>query len=158
MSELSVGSEGSAPISKWQPQHKYVLDNSLNPKLAEALRLAGWNVLSVNELFGVQPTESIPDEDIIPRCAAEGRSWITADESARRQHELALKEKLVSVLWVKRPKSGMSTAYQFAVVVTALRRFDIELSRNPGHAIHCGVGSTLAASLERLWEKRRPPS
>jgi len=94
---------------------------------------------------------------IIPRCATEGRSWITADESARRQHELALKENLVSVLWVKRPKSGMSTAYQFAVVVTALLRFDIELSRNPGHAIHCGVGSTLSASLERLWEKRRPP-
>ena len=65
MSERSAGSEGSAPISKWQPQHKYVLDNQLNPKLAGALRLAGWDVLSVNELFDVQPTESIPDEVII---------------------------------------------------------------------------------------------
>src|ERR1700682_816018 len=106
LSEPSAGSESSAPISKWQPRHKYVLDNSLNPKLAEALRLAGWDALNVNELFGVQPTHSIPDEVIIPRCAAEGRSWITADESARRQHELALKESMVSVLWVKRPKSG----------------------------------------------------
>src|SRR5438445_15960 len=106
--------------------------------------------MSVNELFGVQPTESIPDEDIIARCAAEGRSWITADESARRQHELALKENLVSVLWVKRPKSGMSTAYQFAVVVTALLRFDIELSRNPGHAIHRRVRSMPSSTLERV--------
>ena len=118
--------------------------------------MAGWDVVSVNELFGVRPDESIADQDIIPRCTAEGRAWITADDSARREHELALKQHLVSVLWVKRPKEGMSTAYQFAVLVTALLRFDMELARDPSRAFHCGVGSSLNASLERLWERRRP--
>jgi hypothetical protein len=117
--------------------------------------LAGWDVVSVNELFNVRPDESIHDQDIIRRCAAENRAWITADESARREHELALKQHLVSVLWVKRPKAGMSTAYQFAVIVTALLRFDMELARDPGRVLHCTVGSTLGASLQRLWEQHR---
>jgi len=109
----------------------------------------------VNELFGSDPRQSILDPEIIPRCAAEGRAWVTVDESARREHELALKTHLVSVLWVKRPREGMSTAYQFAILVTALLRFDMELDKYPGRAIHCGVGSSLNASLERLWERRR---
>jgi hypothetical protein len=48
---------------------------------------------------------------------------------------------MISVLWVKRPKDGMSTAYQFAVLTTALLKFDIELSRHSERASHCGVGS-----------------
>lgn len=49
----------------------------------------------------------------------------------------------------------MSTAYQFAVLTTALLKFDIELSRQPDRAIHCAIGSGLNASIERLWENRR---
>ena len=66
-----------------------------------------------------------------------------------------MKQNFVSVLWIKRPKEGMSTAYQFAVVVTALLRFDVELARHADRAIHCSVGSTLNALLDRLWEERR---
>lgn len=118
--------------------------------------MAGWQIQSVNELFGAQAHDSVPDQTIIPRCAAEGLAWVTADDSARREHEFALKSNLVSVLWVKRPKDGMSVAYSFAVLATALLRFDRILDDHPGRAMHCAVGHALSARVDPIWEQRRP--
>ena len=110
---------------------------------------------SVNEWFAADPRHSVADEDIIPRCGREGRAWITADDAARRQHEVVLKGHLVSALWVQRPKGGMSTAYQYALLTSALLRLDYALTSNRDYALHYRVGSTLHAVPAEAWSHRR---
>jgi PIN like domain len=152
-SRRSAGKSGGG--SNWTPRQRYLLDNSLNPYLAAALRLAGWDVVSVNEWFAADPRQSVVDEDIIRRCGQEGRASITADDAARGQHEVALKWHLVSVLWVSRPKGGMSTTYQHALLTSALLRFDYLLSGTADCALHHRVGSTLHAVPVETWRRRR---
>lgn len=137
------------------PKLKYLLDNCLNPELAQALRLAGWDIKNVYEAFGVGPWDRVLDEDIIPWCAREDRVLVTADESARREHELALKANLISVLWLQRPKKGMSTPYQHAHLAAAMIRFDCDVSNKPKDAVHCTVGWTLGAVPKEVWKQRR---
>lgn len=124
--------------------------------MAEALRLAGWDVQSVHEAFNCKATDRVPDEVIIPWCSQHDRVWITADEAARREHEIALKQQLVSVLWVNRPKGGMSTAYQHAHLAAALLRLDDKLSQRHREAVHCRLGSTLHAVPQEAWSGKKP--
>ena len=154
MSARPRGRTGFGPL--WTPRQRYLLDHQLNPTLADAVRNAGWDILYVMELFNVGPLDSVPDELIIPRCAAEGRVWVTADEKVRREHEQALKLNLVSALWVRRPNEGMSTAYAHALLTTALLRVDVLLTQRPGYAQHYTVGPTLHAQPKLVWERRRP--
>jgi hypothetical protein len=148
-----AGRRGFGPL--WKPRQRYLLDHSLNPNLAQALRLADWDVLSVTELFGVSSQDSIDDSEIIRRCAREGRIWVSVDVAARRQHAFLLQFLGVSVLWVSRPKEGMSTAYQHALLTAALLRADPEFTSQPHHAIHFTVGSTLNAKPKEVWRQRR---
>lgn len=149
MTRRTSGRQASEQTSRWRPRHKYILDNSLNPRLAEALRLAGWDINSVNEEFSADPRDSIEDDTIIERCAATGRAWITRDSEARREHALALSHHQTSVLWVNAPKGGTSTAYDHAILVAALLQFDQELTRAEGRGrIHAKIGSTLHAKLQ----------
>jgi hypothetical protein len=109
------------------------------------------------EFFAVGPEDSVPDEEVIPRCAREGRVWVTADERARREHEVSLKANLVSTLWVHRPREGMSVAFCHALLAPSLLRVDAMLANRSGYAIHFTVGSTLNALPKVVWERRRPP-
>jgi hypothetical protein len=127
----------------------------LNPSIAPALRLAGWDIVNVMELFGVGPRDSVPDDAIIPRCAVDRRIWITADERAQRQHELSLKQHFVSAMWVRRPRDGMSTAYQHAHLAAALLRLDFELSDLGDQVAHFELGPTLHAVPKEIWKRRR---
>lgn len=153
MTARSRGRTGLTPL--WNPRQQYLLDNQLNPYLAAAFQLAGWDIKSVQEWFGVDPEESVLDEVIIPRCGSEGRVWVTADERAQRRHEAALKLHRVSVLWIIRPNDGMSTAYQHAHIATALLRVDYDLSHRPSEAVHYEVGWTLKAEPKEVWKSRR---
>lgn len=111
--------------------------------------------MSVNEAFNCAPSDRIPDEKIIPWCARENRVWITADEAARRQHEFALKQHQVSVLWVHRPKTGMSTAYQHAHLAAALLKVDYLLGQNCKGAVHYAIASPLGSQPREIWRGRR---
>ena len=142
---------------RFEPQHRYLLDNPISPRLALALRQAHWDIVSVNELFGVEPDESVADEEIIPRCAQECRAWVTLDLQARSQHAEALHQHLVSTLWIGLPsKGGMSAAYQLAVLSRALPKFDELLTRRRHYAIHYVIGWGLGAQPKKVWEQRRP--
>ncbi len=99
--------------------------------------------------------DQILDEDIISWCAREGRALVTADESARREHEVALKASLINVLWLQRPKKGISTSYQHAHLAISMMRFDCLASNRPKEAVHCVVGSTLGAAPKEIWRQRR---
>ena len=119
------------------------------------MRRADWYIQSVVEFFDASHEDSIEDDEIIPRCAEAGFAWINADTKARIQHETALKLHRVSVLWVRRPNEGMTTAYQLAVLARALVMFDSRLAARPDYAQHFEIGWQLGASLKQLWSMRR---
>ena len=155
MSKQSRGKTDFGP--QFEPRHGYVLDNPISPRFACALRAAHWDIVSVNELFRTEPNESVGDEQIISRCAQEGRAWVTLDTRARWQHAAALQQHLVSTLWIRPPsKDGMSAAYLLAVLARALPKFDGLLTRRRYYAIHYVIGSGLEAQPKKVWEQRRP--
>lgn len=141
-------------IILWQPTQQYLLDESLNPALAEALRIAGWPIQNVFELFGVQPPTRILDEQIIPRCREENRIWITADDAARKRHARQLGDHDIRVLWVKRPGGRMGTPYQLAHLSQSLLKFDMHLATRRERHRHYEIGSTLGATPKPLDERR----
>ena len=149
---------GEPTFGPWfEPQHRYLLDNPISPRLALALRQAHWDIVSVAELFGVEPDASVADEEITPRCAQEDRAWVTLDMRARRQHAAAMQQHLVSTLWIGQPRrGGMSAAYLLAVLARALPKFDGLLTRRRYYAIHYVIGWGLGAQPEEIWRQRRP--
>ena len=54
----------------------FLLDNMFNPAVAEALRLVGYNVCSVGEVFGDRPG-GVKDPEIIKWCAKNSAVWLT---------------------------------------------------------------------------------
>lgn len=139
----------------WKPREHYLLDPSLNPQLAPALRLADWDILSVFELFNAKPTEQILDEQIIPRCREVGRIWVTADEAARRRHIQALDAHDIYVLWIRRQKGGMGSAFQLAHLSASILKLDVLLAqgRRSRHR-HYEVSPTLGATVKPIDERR----
>lgn len=154
MSKQSLGKTDFGP--RFKPRHRYVLDNSISPRLASALRKARWDIVSVAELFRVEPNESVADEEIIPLCAQENRAWVTLDKRARWQHAAALKRNLVSTLWIRQPRNGgMSAAYQLAVLARSLALFDELRTCRRNYAIHYVIGWQLGSQPEAKWEQCR---
>ena len=139
----------------WQPRQPYLLDESLNPALAQALRIGGWDIENVFEVFGVEPPTRILDEQIIPRCRADGRIWVTADDAARRRHAVQLGAHDIHVLWVRRPRGRMGTPFQLAHLSQALLKLDMLLAGRRDRHRHYEVGSTLGANPKPLDERRR---
>jgi len=133
----------------------FLIDHQLNPAVAKALREADWNVRTVTELFNVSPQQKITDQEIIPRCAADGLTWVTADIRARAQHRRLLREHLVSVLFVRRPPTGMNSRYELALLANAIRHFDICLEQEKGSVLQCRVGWGLPSPIEVLERIRR---
>ena len=54
----------------------FLLDNMFNPAVAEALRLVGYNVCSIGEVFGDRPG-GVKDPEIIKWCADNSAVWLT---------------------------------------------------------------------------------
>lgn len=140
----------------WEPRRSYLLDPSLNPELASALRVGLWDILAVHELFGVDVRTRILDEDIIPRCREEGRIWVTADEAARRRHTDHLGAHDIHVLWVKRKDGKMGTPYQLALLSQAILRLDQLLETRTDRRRHYEVGWALGSPrpLDQRRERR----
>jgi len=67
------------------PPHEplFLLDNSLNPAIAEALRKVGFNIHSVKDIFG-DPPDGVKDPTIIDWCAEHRATWLTTDVAAKR--------------------------------------------------------------------------
>ena len=53
----------------------FLLDNMFDPAVAEALRLVGYNVCSVGEVFGDRPG-GVKDPEIIKWCAENSAVWL----------------------------------------------------------------------------------
>jgi hypothetical protein len=152
---LSARSPGrTGDIIVWQPTQRYLLDESLNPVLALALRIGGWDIVNVFEFFGVEPPTRILDQQIIPLCREEDRIWVTSDDAARQCHARQLGAHDIRVLWVKRPGGRMGTPYQLAHLSQSLLKLDMLLGTVRERHRHYGVGSTLGAAPKPLDTRR----
>ena len=88
----------------------FIIDHNLSYALADALSACGFDVTSVKAVFPNK--ERVEDEEIIDWLEKQGRErsvWITADEKAQKVHAKYILAKEISVLWVVRPKNGLST-------------------------------------------------
>lgn len=141
---------GSGRYDANSPPQRYLIDHHFTQHLAAALRTADWHAISVPELFQVGPQARVPDQELIPRCAAEGLAWITMDLRARRQHRQVLLEHQINVLWVRTPPTGMNTRHQLAVVANGLRHFDARLAAAPEWVLHCEVGWALPEPVHEI--------
>ena len=118
----------------WRPDEtRFLLDESLAPAVATALRAVGYRMDTVNQaILGPRP---ISDPQIIAWADQNNAAWIHADDSARKQHRQLLLTHRVSTVWVRRPKGGMGAAQQLLVLSYALPRFIhlLRVNRNPQH-------------------------
>ena len=131
----------------------FLLDNMLNPKIAEALRLVGYNIRSVEEVFGNR-LGGVKDPEIIEWCAENSAVWLTADIAAKRRHEQQTKLRRISVVWYHSPKQGWSTMEQHRIITKFLQRIANELAS--GDVKHFRVGSGEKSRLRVEW--RRGPA
>ena len=96
---------------------QFLLDESLVPQVAEALRLVGYRI---NDPVSVFRREGVTDPEIIDWCRDNDAIWINADDSARRQHKKKLQTSGVMTLWIRRPKGKMSGREQLRIISYAL--------------------------------------
>jgi hypothetical protein len=87
----------------------YLVDKNLSPVISKAFHDCGYDITCVQAQF--QNQSKVDDYDIIQYLGQYGRQnsvWFTADADAARVHGKILKSKQNSVLWIYRPRSGLS--------------------------------------------------
>ena len=65
------------------------MDNGLNPRIADLLSQLEYSMRSVQAEFGVAPTDSLSDEEIIRHIGntyGHRGVWVTKDTSSKREH------------------------------------------------------------------------
>lgn len=92
----------------------FILDDSLNRKVAKALLCVDYNITSVQDAFDGRAR--VLDPEIIHWCKTTDAVWITGDIAARKQHKRELQTSSIRALWVYRRKGGMSTKEQLRVL------------------------------------------
>ena len=114
----------------------YILDNGLNPRIADLLSQLGYSMRSVQAEFGVAPTDSISDEEIIRHIGdtyGHRGVWVTKDNSSKREHAEVISASRISVIWIKQQR--LSTMEQHHIVTRCYHRTyqDLVDSRTPIH-------------------------
>ena len=133
-------------------QPLFLLDNSLNPAIAEALRLVGYNIRSVKEVFG-EPPGGVKDPTIIEWLATSQAVWLTTDVAAKKRYAQTTMLNRVSVVWYRQPpQRGLSAKDQHWIVTKFLKRIESALSS--GDIIHFRVGAGEKAILLEDWRRR----
>lgn len=144
-------------LSRSQPSaQRYLVDTSIGHPHAKALSVARWRIESVAGLFGVDDKTQVLDEEIIPRCGAEDIVWLTFDKAAKHEHEELTKLHQTCVLWISRPKHGLSSAYIHAMLAVAIMRVDPLFSSRDSQALHLRMNWRIDAEPVEQWRGRHP--
>lgn len=129
-------------------QPLFLLDESLDRNVADALALVDYNIVSVFNAFGGRPR--VLDEEIIEWCADHNAVWVHADDSAYGVHKTKILAAGIDTLWVKRPKKhGLSSAAQLRMLAMILPRLSEQFggSRGPSHYSVWGHGQPLTPAF-----------
>lgn len=96
----------------------FLLDESLDPAVADALRSVGYNFTTVPIAF--QERRGVSDREIIEWASANNAVWAHADDRARKQHGILIITWNIRTLWVYRPRGKMTSAEQLRILAYVL--------------------------------------
>ena len=116
----------------------FLLDESLAPAVAQALRLVGYNIADVETAFG---HKGVKDPEIIEWCRTNQAIWIHADDRARRQHRAQLQTSGIRTIWVFRPRGRMTGREQLRILSFVLPKMIAALDQCTRHR-HYRVSAT----------------
>ncbi len=106
----------------------FLLDESLSPSVAAALRLVGHNVVTVRDaLAGL----GVLDPDIIAWCQNNDATWIHADDQARKAHRALLQTSGIRTLWLYRRGGRMTSKEQLRILSFVLPKLLDNWQRRP---------------------------
>lgn len=97
----------------------YLVDENLTPVIARALYLCGYDIVFERDLDEFKDQQLVSDEDIIQWLGEHGKQksvWITADKDASKAHARFILSKQNSVIWVFRPKTGLSSLHELILI------------------------------------------
>ena len=106
-----------------------LIDESLSPNVASALKLVEYNAITVREAFSDRP--GVADPEIIEWCKIHNAVWIHADDRARKKHKKQIIATGIAFLWVYRPKGVMSAKEQLRILSYVLPDFIDRLGKYP---------------------------
>jgi hypothetical protein len=124
-----------------------LLDASLaDCPLADALHLVDYNAIACTKQFSGRT----PDPTIIQWLGLQNGVWITADEKARRQHSDEIQKASINIIWVRRPKEGMSKKAQLLLLLWVIDPILDEIEKSRGTAYFLAKYSGARPKWERL--------
>lgn len=91
----------------------FLLDESLGSPVAKAWALVQYPFVTVEAVMGQQ---GVPDPEIIRWCATHNAIWVHADDQARKQHKVLLRDSGISTLLLHRKKGGMTSKEQLRIL------------------------------------------
>lgn len=119
---------GKTPLLKTS-NPLFLIDDSLDWNVAEALRLVCYNVTSVYKAFNSQL--GIKDPVIIEWCKFNDATWVLADDKARKEHRKDILTSNIRFLWVYRPGGIMSSKDQLRILSYVLPDIIDKFFNNP---------------------------
>ena len=111
---------------------KLLIDESLSPNVAKALKLVGYESVTVPEIF--EGEVGVTDPDIINWCKKSNAVWIHADDRARKEHGKQIIASGIAFLWVYRPRGIMSAMDQLRILSYILPVFIDKLETQKNNA------------------------
>ena len=110
------------------PEPRFLVDESLTPRVAQALQLVGYDIVDVATALRY---EGASDPEIIAWCQANGAVWVHADDRARRQHKELLQTSGIRTMWVYRKGGAMTGREQLRILASVLPMFLENLKVSP---------------------------
>ena len=125
----------------------FLIDDSLDWNVGEALRLVCYNVTSVYKAFNGQ--SGIKDPNIIEWCRINNATWVHADDKARKEHKKDILTAQIRFLWVYRPGGIMSSKDQLRILSYVLPDLIDKFMNNPKN-LHYKASSHGEAPRKRI--------
>ena len=106
-----------------------LIDESLSDRaVAQALCLVDYNAQAVRDVL----SPGVDDPSLIRWLGLQAGVWVTADDKAKKQHADAMNKAGIHVLWIRRPKSGLSKKGQLLLLLWVLDEILDQLSTAKG--------------------------
>ena len=132
-------------------QLRFLVDNDLSPDIANALRLFDFDITHVQYVPEWQTEKyGVDDSTIIEWCKENDAVWITHDKRAKRRWGEDIKNKRVSVVWVRGKSEGFSAWTQLKTVVRTINGIEDKLAKARG-AMHFRISVATGSQMTVDW-------
>ena len=114
--------------------------------LADALNLVDYNAVACTRHFA----GGTPDQIIIQWLGLQNGIWITADERAKRKHADEIQKANINIVWVHRPKQGMSKKAQLLLLLWVIDPILDEVKKSKSTSYYLAKYSGLRPKYKRI--------